>query len=106
MPASQPAQSNKIKMRKTPLDSPAKNRGRDVAERQCLANCVPRTMHTPLAFAFKSDATSRRKKRKETAGAEWKPIEIEAGVDISALWGMLKKIESTGCNNREGGQQN
>jgi hypothetical protein len=76
-------------MRKPHWILPVKNRGRDVAERQCLANCVSlehNTTHTlGLRFQIWRNQQEQKKTERKTAGAEWKPIEIEAGVYISAL---------------------
>jgi hypothetical protein len=79
----------KKKMRKPHWILRVKNRGRDVAERQCLANCVSlehNTTHTlGLRFQIWRNQQEQKKTERKTAGAEWKPIEIEAGVYISAL---------------------
>lgn len=87
-----------------------KNRGHDVAERQCLANCVSLEHNTTHTLGlrlqiWRNQQEQKKKTERKSAGAEWKPIEIEAGVDIIALWGMLKNQNrvgrNAGCNNRE-----
>lgn len=100
MPARAHSNNNK-KDEKTPLDSP----GKESWARRCRATmpsklCVARTQYKTHPWPSPSNLTqpagAKKKTERKTAGAEWKPIEIEAGVDISALWGMLKNRNRVG----------